>query len=331
MATNGKGDVINLKTPWTGDIIDSSWFHDPAMAKYRAQDNFKIPFWLQPLKYYSGAAWYQKDIDIKGWESKYIELFLERCHWETRVWIDGNEAGMENTLGAPHVYDLSKFLKPGKHKITIRVDNRMKEINVGVNSHSVSDHTQTNWNGIVGKLELRAYAPVHISDVQVYPNIQEKKIRVITTITNHTGNKFSGKLQLNVKPQAGGIDELLPQFSSFSVERGGSSEIEQEYPMGNNPVLWDEFKPNLYTMSISLAGGNVQDHKVVTFGMRDFKTRGTQFTINGRLTFLRGTLECAIFPRTGYPPTDTASWMRIFRIARAHGIEPYSFSLLVPS
>ncbi len=64
--------------------------------------------------------------------------------------------------------------------------------------------------------------------------------------------------------------------------------------------------------------------------MREFMTNGTQFTINGRPVFLRGTLECAIFPKTGYPPTDTASWMRIFRIARAHGLNHMRFHSWCP-
>jgi hypothetical protein len=64
--------------------------------------------------------------------------------------------------------------------------------------------------------------------------------------------------------------------------------------------------------------------------MREFNTSGTQFTMNGRPVFLRGTLECAIFPETGYPPADTASWMRIFRIARAHGLNHMRFHSWCP-
>lgn len=45
---------------------------------------------------------------------------------------------------------------------------------------------------------------------------------------------------------------------------------------------------------------------------------------------MRGTLECAIFPETGYPPTDTASWMRIYRIARAYGLNQLRFHSWCP-
>ena len=47
-----------------------------------------------------------------------------------------------------------------------------------------------------------------------------------------------------------------------------------------------------------------EDEQVVRFGFRDFKAAGTRFSVNGRPIFLRGTLECCIFPLTGYPPTD---------------------------
>ncbi len=53
--------------------------------------------------------------------------------------------------------------------------------------------------------------------------------------------------------------------------------------------------------------------------MRDFKVIGGRITINGRPVFLRGQLDCAAFPITGYPPTDKAAWEKIITACRAHG------------
>ena len=39
-------------------------FTEKKFNRYRQSDNFKVPFWLQPEKYYTGVAWYQRDIDI---------------------------------------------------------------------------------------------------------------------------------------------------------------------------------------------------------------------------------------------------------------------------
>lgn len=79
---------------------------------------------------------------------------------------------MRNSLGTPHIYDLTGLSDPGKHTLTIRVDNRIREIDPGINSHSISDHTQTNWNGITGKILLETRPAVFIRNMQLYPDIQ---------------------------------------------------------------------------------------------------------------------------------------------------------------
>lgn len=329
MTTNGKGDDITLKTPWTGTLNDASYFTIARYEKYRQPDNIKVPFFLQPIKYYVGAAWYQKEVTIPAdWKGKAIQLFLERCHWETSVWIDGKEAGMQNALGAPHRYDLTQWLVPGKHTITVRVDNRVKEINVGPNSSSITDHTQTNWNGMVGKLELQATPSFFVSDVKVYPNLADKKVKVRITLNNSIGKKINGTISLQAQLAESG--QKLTALDTKVFVENTTKEIELYYPMGSDPMLWDEFHPNLYKMGVSLASGKGKDAKEVTFGMREFKTKGTQFTINGRPTMLRGTLECAIFPKTGYPSTDRQFWMDIYKVAKAHGLNHFRFHSWCP-
>ena len=102
-----------------------------------------------PEHYYIGAAWYNKEVEIpESFEGKKIILSLERCHWESTVWLDGKNLGSNQSLAAPHKYDLSDF-KPGKHILSIRIDNG-KIVDLGAMAHSVSDQTQGAWNGIVG-------------------------------------------------------------------------------------------------------------------------------------------------------------------------------------
>ena len=152
-----KGDNVTARTQWTGSLYDSSYYFNPYMEKYRIEGKVKLPFFLTPDKHYAGVAWYQKKVTIPSdWKGERILLFLERPHIETTVWVNTKEIGMQNSLCVPHVYDLTSAVTPGKPcRITIRVDNRIKEINVGPDSHSITDQTQGNWNGIVGKIELQ--------------------------------------------------------------------------------------------------------------------------------------------------------------------------------
>lgn len=331
MTTNGKGDDITLKTPWTGSIEDSSWFLKPEYAKYRQPGNIKIPFWLQPVKYYKGPAWYQKSVTIPAsWNGKHVELFIERSHWETMVWVDSTKIGMRNSLGTAHVFNLTKVLTAGKHTITIRIDNRVKEFNVGQNSHSISDHTQSNWNGMIGKLFIAARPALYIEDVQLYPDIEKKQVIARVQINNSTGKSVRATINVIAAANNSMAEKLKVATKEVEVA-GDSAAVEIVYPMGSKPLLWDEFHPNIYTMNVSIKQQKEKEDKIaITFGMREFKTRGTQFTINGRLTFLRGTLECAVFPKTGYPPTDVDSWMHIFKVCRSYGLNHVRFHSWCP-
>jgi hypothetical protein len=335
LPAQGIGDDITVETKWTGDIVDRSWFTAPECAPYRKSGNIKVPFWLQPEKYYVGAAWYQRDIEIPpDWKGKRVVLTLERPHWETRVWVDGKALGSNNSLSTPHEYDLGTGLTPGKHQLTIRVDNSLV-VDIGVNSHAVTDHTQGNWNGMVGDISLRATAPVWIEDVQVYPNVAGRKARVVVKIGNRSGRAGTGNLFVSVssQPPAAAPDapaQPMPVFVRWG-EAGGTAEFEiapQTYR------TWDEFAPGLYKLRINLTdladSKQWLDSRSVTFGFRQISTQGTQFLINGRKTFFRGTLECCIFPLTGHPPTDVASWKRIIRIAKAHGLNLFRFHSYCP-
>jgi len=144
MATNGKGDEVTAATRWTGNLWNNGWFTDTSYEKYRQPGKVKVSFWLQPVKYYAGPAWYQKKVKIEsGWKDQAVELFLERSHWETTLWVDDHRMGKQNALGAPDLFALGSLI-PGEHTITLRIDNRIKEIDPGADAHSVSDNTQAN-------------------------------------------------------------------------------------------------------------------------------------------------------------------------------------------
>jgi hypothetical protein len=329
LAENKYGDDPNLTTPWVGNILDSTWFEDPKFAKYHRQDNFKPPMWLTPVKYYSGVAWYQKEVTIPpDWKGKSIELFLERCHWETQVWVDDEKVGVQNSLGTPHVYNLTQKLTPGKHRISIRVDNDIV-IDVGVNSHSISDHTQSNWNGIVGKIELRALSPVRISSLKIFPDVHDKKADVKIYSVNKTGKAWKGKLVLSAKSSTG---KVLPEIVKEYTFRDKNDSTTLSYTIGDQMELWNEFNPITYTMSARLESnsGSVIDTRTDVFGMREFNVVDKQIRVNGKPVFLRGTLECAIFPLTGYPAMEKSYWQKIFQQCRKHGLNHMRFHSWCP-
>ncbi len=325
LTSNGKGNEIGWSTPWTGQIVDSSFFKDPEYAKYRESGNFKVPFWLQPVRYYKGAAWFRKEITVpENWDRKEIILLLERCHWESRVWIDEKEVGIQNSLGTPHVYNLTGSLSPGKHFLTVCIDNRVKDFDPGMNSHSISDHTQTNWNGIVGQLFLKARNATYIENIQLFPDIQDKTLKAEVKV------KSSQSGIINLSMNVAGPTSPLLKTGEYEVQPG-ENVVTVTVPMGDDVKLWSEFHPEIYHLqSVLTDAAGATDTFRTTFGMREFTASDRQILINGKPVFLRGTLECAIFPKTGFPPTAKAEWMKILNVCRAHGLNHLRFHSWCP-
>jgi beta-galactosidase/beta-glucuronidase len=265
---------------------------------------------------YQGPAWYQREVVVPdAWLGKRLELFLERPHWETNVWLDGKEQGMRNSLSTPHIYDLGTGIQPGRHTLTICVDNSLK-IDVGRNAHSVTDHTQTNWNGVVGRLELRATDPVWIGQVHITPQTAAKAAKLRVSVRNATGVPVTARIA------SAGV--------TAQVQVAGSEALAELTVPVPNAALWDEYQGRLQQLTVRLSAGAFRDQWQGGFGLRDIAVRGKQFTLNGRPIFLRGTLECNIFPLTGYPPMHVEGWAKLFNTARAYGLNHFRFHSWCP-
>jgi hypothetical protein len=317
LQTQGFGDEITAETKFIAALPrDMRWYLLPQYKKYTTPGKVLVPYLSQPVRHYLGVAWYQRDIDVPaGWEGKRLDLFLERTRWQTDVYIDDKLIGSNRSLVAPHEFDLG-ILKPGKHLLTIRIDNSMLKPDYRFDGHSVSDAEGSTWNGIVGRIELSATSPVWIDDAQVFPNIAARSAQVRVTIGNITGKAGTGTLS------AGGVS-----VPAKWDEKGGNAIIDVPMP---NARLWSEFTPELQTLTIKLNGGEADHQKPVTFGMREIKTDGNYILMNGERMFLRGTHDGGGFPLTGYPATDVATWKKIIGICKTWGLNGMRFHSWCP-
>ena len=179
MLTNGKGDLVSINTKWTGSLYDSSYYFNPYMEKYRVEGRMKFPFFLTPERHYVGHAWYERTVNVpKEWKGQQVTLFLEHPHIETIVTVNGHKVGHQMSLSAPHQFDLTPYiLYGGKNKLSIEVYNGIENVSVGQDSHSVTDQTQGNWNGIIGKIELQA-GPI-IWRKRVIPHWKEHTLDIL--------------------------------------------------------------------------------------------------------------------------------------------------------
>jgi hypothetical protein len=324
---NGIGNPPGPNTKWIGTVRKLAW-KLPQFANFLTEKNYRMPFWLQPERRYLGKAIYSREIEIPpDWNGRAVELFLERPHWATEIFVDGHFVGRENSLGTPHRFDLTKLLGAGRHKIEIAVNNAIDELDVGQNAHSISDHTQSAWHGIVGKMELRSRPAIAIERVEIFPAHDSKSAEVRVTAVNKTGKLTTAEIELRLwqnEKEIGLIRNRIPL-------ENGSSKITSVVELKTEAARWDEFNPNLCHLEASLlVDGSEMSKLDETFGFRTVRASGKQILVNDRRVFLRGTLECCVFPLTGYPPTNIDTWKDIIAICKSHGFNHIRFHSWCP-
>lgn len=274
---------------------------------------------------YEGAAWYSRSIEIPAdWKGKHIVLFLERTRPST-VWIDGQVVGKNNYLSTPQEYDLTHFLTPGSHKLTIRIDNG-KSIpkQIRSSSHACTESTQTNWNGIIGRIELQAMNPLFIESIQTFPSVAGRSVKVKIKLSKEHG--INGK-HIRLSAAAFNSSRKHKVKATEYALKEGCKEYEFVYQLGGKALLWSDLQPALYQLKVEI---NDIDEQTVRFGLRDFKAEQTHFTINGAKTFLRGKHDACVFPLTGYTAMDLEQWRRYFRICKEYGLNHCRFHSWCP-
>ena len=324
LLTNGKGNPVTADTHWTGSTYDSSYYFNPWMEQYRREGNVKFPFFLTPEKHFVGKAWYRKRVYIpRNWKNQRVTLFLERPHIETTVYVNGMEVGHRMSLSTPHQYDVTQCLLPGqRNTIAVCVYNGIENVCVGQDSHSVTDQTQGNWNGIIGRMELCS-RPQHIiiKEVKINPEPLDGMLQVkVQFDTRYDPILYDEDMQVIILSQD--KEELALSFSQQITE----STMDLRIPMRKNFTLWDEFNPKLYRIGLFTSSDSYE----TTFGIRQVRAVGRQLYINNRPAFLRGTVENCCFPETGYPPTDEASWLSIFTKMKEYGLNHMRFHSYCP-
>lgn len=280
---------------------------------------------------YIGPAWYQKEVDIPaGWKNKHIELFLERVIWETKVWVDGKEInGTGESLIAPQTFDLSAFLSPGKHTITLRIDNSKKyDISLGDRdfAHAYTDQTQIIWNGVIGRIGLEAKSKIYFDNVQIYAGENAKYIDVNARVNNETGKASKIKIELFV--QNSGINYGLLN-TTVSLEPG-INEFNFKVNITGPIKNWNEFNPALYNLESKITSKAGYDLSDCSFGFRTVSNENSHLRINDRLLFLRGTLESDIFPKIAHAPMEKKMWLKVLKIAKSYGLNHLRFHSWCP-
>lgn len=306
---------------------------------------------------YTGKAWYSRKFTAPaGWAGKSVQLILERVLWQSRVWIDGKDIGQQQeSLVSPHVFDLSGSIRPGREQtISICVDN--SNIYPGINvygnqyplkeskelAHAYTNHTQIKWNGVLGTIALRASPAIAIRQVDIYPDPGAGKIRFRIGLSGpaagaagspghhlHRGEYYVSAVVEDVRTGT----RWEKGFSRRAEPGPGTDSLDAiagDIPIPAGAKVWDEFDPALYRLLTVVRSASGNDSNTSRFGIREIGVKDSALWLNGHRMFVRGNLECVIFPKKGYPPTSVGEWRTLLNKAKSYGLNTFRFHSWCP-
>ncbi|WP_343320655.1 glycoside hydrolase family 2 TIM barrel-domain containing protein [Sphingobacterium multivorum] len=283
--------------------------------------------YLQRKHKYIGKIWFQKLVDIpKSFEHYTSELYLERVKWQSRVWVDGVEAtAPADGLVTAHRHNLGQ-LSPGKHLISICVDNRMIHP-IGDKGHNYTEQTESIWNGIIGEIKLVRKPKVYFDRVRLFSDLKKKSLTLQCEIANPTAKTQKAAFEIRIWNQ----DNKLVNTFHFDRQLGKDSTSTAFTVIPKEFELWSSQHPNLYYAELNMfVDGQEQYSGRIGYGNREIGTTPYKILINGLPEFIRGNQEALGYPVTGHPPMDVETWRKIFQKYKDYGLNQVRFHSSTP-
>ena len=316
------GIRAELRLPGTLDEGGIGFPDDPA-RQWKVDEVRRIGLWregdpivtrLTRKHTFEGRAVFSREVHWAPPAGERVFAEVERAR-QLRLFVNGREAPAAEPacLSAPQVFEVTGLVT-GQDAFAFWSDNSYPgwPRQAIIASSAASDETQTNWNGLLGRLRLRTERPVFCARLRVYP--AEETLDVCAEID--AACAWQGALRIR-------SDALREDVTAEKTLPPGRHELWfRQLPLRPGVRRWDEEEGQLYSLTVE--GPGLETKKAV-FGIRVFRAEDGHLTLNGRRIFLRGETNCAVFPETGHPPMDTAAWRDILLRYRAYGVNCVRF------
>jgi beta-galactosidase/beta-glucuronidase len=270
--------------------------------------------------------WYRRSIELpRKWSGKRVLLHFGAVDFETRVWVNGKEAGKHRGGYDAFTLDITEALLPvGLNELVVSVwdptdagtQPRGKQLR---KPHGI---WYTPTSGIWQTVWMEPVSAAYIQELSIVPDVDNSAVLIKPITTARLG---SAAVEASIRD---GVREIY----KASVAPGGQMILPVK-----NAQLWSPEHPNLYTLVVSLKIGSTTIDRVESyFGMRKISLgkdeKGfTRLMLNNKPYFQFGPLDQGFWPDGLYTaPTDEALRYDIemtkkmgFNMARKHvKVEP---------
>lgn len=213
------------------------------------------------------------------WKDKQVMLCFEGVMSEAKVFINNNYAGGSH-YGYGQFYVPLRFLKYGE-------ENTVKVV-------SVTEERSSRWfsgSGIYRDVYLLEGGNVYFVPESLHvetksANAKKATLRVSAIVKNVTGQAQSADIAFRILNAD--KKEVVNACAKTEVDAGKEKQIALTVSL-ENPALWNEETPLLYTVQADLKAGKMTDSAEDTFGVRKLTLSAKNgLRVNGKEVKLRG-------------------------------------------
>ncbi|MFA4870548.1 MAG: beta-galactosidase GalB [Pedobacter sp.] len=223
----------------------------------------------------TGVAWYRKTFILPtSLQKKTVYIEFDGVYKNSEVWINGQLLGLRPFGYSSFHYELTKYLKPGKNVIAVRVDNSAQP-----------DSRWYSGSGIYRNVWLTSTNNIAIDQWGTFvstPSVTKSsaKVNIKAQIRNKTGLNGQIDVQSQVYNAKG---KLITSVRTNQISlKTNVFEVEQSATV-NQPELWSVNNPHLYKVVTNIySNKKLVDSYETPLGIRYFNFDAAKgFTLNG--------------------------------------------------
>jgi beta-galactosidase len=254
--------------------------------------------------YYSGVAWYRKQINVAGGANKKYFLDFEGAMQAADVYVNGTSVGRHDNSGyTGFSFDITSQLGTATSAaLAVKLDNtKSGDIPPGRTDNGPDYFI---FDGLYRNVWLVTTGMVYIPFCGPFINTSGGTVQCKTTVKNETAAAASCKVDISVRDKTGA--EVGTGTLTQSVPAGGSSVFNISATV-SNPQLWSPETPTIYHLytTVSTSGSVVDDYSS-TFGFRTLAWSNTNgFSLNGTRYEVKGTCHHQHFAWVQYAVPDS--------------------------
>lgn len=295
---------VGLSGSWSFSVSpEAEFWKKPQMKGWK---EIEVPgeWVMQGFEVEKGkAAGYFRTFNVPAsWKGQRIKLRCNAIYSESRIYINGKEAGGHLGGFTPFELDVTDLVKTGE-------ENRMA---LSVVCESIADSTANGsryavhpLGGITRDLYLFALPENNLSSFHVstvFDSTYTNASLVAEVEVSNEASAVSGKQSLVFTLTDAKGQEVKLKNNTYSlkvVPAGESEKIRYSFDI-QRPEKWDSEHPYLYTFTCQLKEGKDVLHTTSRrVGFRQIEVRGNQMFVNNQPIKLRGVCRHEVMPLRG--------------------------------